>query len=314
MNAFLDLVALSAPLFVVVLLGWVIGRSRRWRVEYTDALSIFLLAIPLPALLFTLMSDLSKLPPVDARLLVAYFGGCLIVFAVARVIALVFYRLDGVAQSVFALGGIFSNNVFLGVPLAKAALGEAAMPAVGLVLVFNTLVLWTLVTISVEWARHGALSLSGFRATVRSVLTNPLIVAILAGAAFGLTGWKLPALIAVPLALLAQPAVPLSLVVLGLGLARYGVGAGWKVASAITVLKLAGQPLTVWVIAWLLGLPRIETQAIVLLAALPVGINVYLMAREFDSLEAAVASSMLLSTIVAAASAPLVLSLMGAGG
>ncbi len=49
------------------------------------------------------------------------------------------YRLDGVGQSVFALGGIFSNNVFLGIPLAKAALGEAAMPSIGLVLVFNSL-------------------------------------------------------------------------------------------------------------------------------------------------------------------------------
>jgi malonate transporter and related proteins len=312
-NAFVQLAALSAPLFAVVLLGWLIGRSRRWRVEYTDALSTFLLAIPLPALLFTLMSDLSKLPPLDARLLAAYFGGCLVVFVVARVIALALYRLDGVSQSVFALGGIFSNNVFLGVPLAKAALGEAAMPAVGLVLVFNTLSLWTLVTISVEWARHGSLSLRGFGATVRSVLTNPLVASILAGAAFGLTGWKLPALIATPLALIAQPAVPLSLVVLGMGLARYGVGTGWKVACGITALKLAGQPLAVWAIAWLLGLPQLETQAVVLLAALPVGINVYLMAREFNALEAAVASSMLVSTVAAAASAPLALSLLGVG-
>ena len=117
-NAFLQLVELSAPLFALVLVGYLIGIAGWWRVSYSEALSKFLFAVPLPALLFRLMSDLSKLPPVDARVLVAFFGGCLVVFVAARVAGLLAYRLDGVGQSVFALGGIFSNNVFLGIPLA----------------------------------------------------------------------------------------------------------------------------------------------------------------------------------------------------
>lgn len=313
MSNFLQLVQLSAPLFGLVLIGYVIGLSRFWSATYSDALAKFLFTVPLPALLFTLMSDLSAMPPVDARLLIAYFGGSFVVFAAARVYSLLAYRLDGVGQSVFALGGIFSNNVFLGVPLAKAALGEASMPSVGLVLVFNSLILWTLVTVSVEWARHGELSLKGFGKTVKSVLTNPLVAAILSGAAFGMTGWTLPAVVAVPLDLLAQPAVPLSLVVLGMGLAQYGVRAGWQVAGGITAMKLVGQPLAVWAIAAALGLPPLETQVVVLLAALPVGINVYLMAREFRAIEGPVATSMLLSTVIAALSTPLALWLLGVG-
>ena len=313
MNAFVQLAALSAPLFALVLVGSLIGRSDRWPPSYSEALSRFVIAVPLPALLFRLMSDLSALPPVDARLLIAYFGGCFVVFVLARAVALAVFRLDGVGQSVFALGGIFSNNVFLGIPLARAALGEAAMPSISLVLVFNSLVLWTLVTVSVEWARHGELSVKGFGNTARSVLTNPLVASILLGAAFGLTGWKIPALIDVPLAMLADSAVPLSLVVLGMGLAQYGLRSGIEVAVGITMMKLIAQPLAVWAVAWMLGLPRLETQAIVLLAALPVGINVYLMAREFRTLEAAVASSMILSTVIAAVSTPLTLALLGVG-
>jgi malonate transporter len=312
-NAFLQLVELSAPLFALVLVGYVIGRSPRWPPPYTDALSKFLLTVPLPALLFRLMSDLSQLPPVDARVLLAFFGGCFVVFAAGRFVAATVYRLDGVGQSVFALGGIFSNNVLLGIPLARAALGEAAMPSVGLVLVFNSLALWTLITVSVEWARHGELSVRGFGNTVRSVLTNPLVASILIGVAFGLTGWRLPRFIAQPLGLIAEPAVPLSLIVLGMGLARYGVRSGWQVAGGITLMKLVAQPLVVWAIAWAIGLPALETQAVVLLAALPVGINVYLMAREFNALEPPVATSMLVSTLLAAATTPLTLFLLGAG-
>ena len=313
MSALAQLIELSTPLFALVLAGYLIGRSRRWPPAYSEALSRFVLAVPLPALLFRLMSDLSALPPVDARLLIAYFGGCLAVFVVGRIVALAVFRLDGVGQSVFALGGIFANNVFLGIPLARAALGEAAMPSISLVLVFNSLLLWTLVTASVEWARHGELSVAGFGKTVRSVLANPLVASILLGAAFGLTGWKIPELIDVPLAMLAESAVPLSLMVLGMALAQYGVRAGLPIAVGITTMKLIAQPLAVWAGAWMLGLPPLETQAIVLLAALPVGINVYLMAREFRSLEAPVAASMILSTVIAAVSTPLTLALLGVG-
>jgi predicted permease len=85
------------------------------------------------------------------------------------------------------------------------------------------------------------------------------------------------------------------------------------VAVGIAVLKLVGQPLVVWAIASAIGLPLLETQAVVLLAALPVGINVYLMAREFKGIEGPVATSMLLSTLLAAATVPLALSLLGVG-
>jgi predicted permease len=279
--SFLHHLALAAPLFLLVLLGYLLALWGGWTRAVSDALGRFVFGVALPALLFRLMSDLSQLPPVDARLLIAFFGGCLIVFVLGRLLGAFVFRLDGVAQSVFALGGVFSNNVLLGVPLAKLTLGEAAMPTVALVLVFNALVLWTLVTVSVEWARHGAFSLAGLGKTTRSVLTNPIVAGILSGAAFGLTGWRLPGVIDEPLRLIGQAAAPLALVVVGMGLARA------------------------------LGLAIVETQAVVLLAALAVGVNVYLMAQQFETMEAPVATSMVLTTALAALTVPLALSLLG---
>jgi predicted permease len=78
-------------------------------------------------------------------------------------------------------------------------------------------------------------------------------------------------------------------------------------------MKLVGQPVVVWAIAWAVGLPPLETQAVVLLAALPVGINVYLMAREFKAIEGPVAASLLLSTLLAAVTTPFTLFLLGVG-
>ena len=313
MTTFLHHLSLASPLFVLVAIGYSLMRWGKWPKSVADALTRFVFSVALPAMLFHLMSDLSRLPPVDARLLVAFFGGCLMVFVIGRVVGHVLFRLDGVAQSVFALGGVFSNNVLLGLPLAKAILGDAALPSVALVLVFNALTLWTLVTVSVEWARHGEFSVAGFAKTAKGVITNPIVASIVAGSLFGLSGLKLPVLIEAPLAMTGQAAAPMSLIALGMGLAEYGIRAGWRQSIAICVLKLVVQPLVVWIIARMLGLPLLETQVVVLLASLAVGVNVYLMSRQFKTMEGPVAASLVISTALAALTTPLILTLIGAG-
>ena len=310
MSTFFHHVALATPLFVLVLVGYVLVLWGKWPQSVSGALTRFVFSVALPALLFHLMSDMSKLPPVDARLLIAFFGSCLIVFAIGRVVAARFFKLDGVSQSVFALGGVFSNNVLLGLPLAKVALGNAALPSVALVLVFNALTLWTLVTVSVEWARHGSFSLAGFGKTAKGVATNPIVASIVLGTLFGLSGLQLPALVEVPLAMVSQAAAPLALVALGMGLAEFDVRLGWRQSVAICVLKLVVQPLVVWGLAKLLGLPPMETQVVVLLGSIAVGANVYLMSRQFKVMEGPVAASLVLSTALASVTTPLFLTLV----
>lgn len=311
MQAFRDILLLTAPLFLLVLVGFALARWARWPRAVGDGMNRFAFSVAIPALLFRMMSDFSRLPAVDARLLVGFFGACLIGFVIGRMVARWVFGMDGVSQSVFALGGIFSNNVLVGVPLARVALGEEAMPAVSLVLVFNALILWTLVTVSVEWARKQAPSWRGMAQMARSVIANPIVASILAGTGFGFVGVPLPRVLDETLALVGQSAVPLSLIVLGLGLAEYRIRTGWRQSLAICVLKLAAQPLLVFLLARALSLPPRETQAIVLLASLPVGVNVYLMARQFGALEGPVAASLLLSTLAAAVTTPLTLALVG---
>jgi predicted permease len=312
MQGFARILALTAPLFLLVLLGFALTRWAKWPKPIADALTRFVFSVAIPALLFRLMSDFSRLPAVDARLLIAYFGACFIVFAIGRLVAARLFHLDGVGQSVFGLGGIFANNVMLGIPLAKVALGQSSLPVISLVLVFNSLTLWTLVTVSVEWARHRSLSWSGYLQAAKAVLRNPVVASILVGTAWGIAALPLPGFVDQTLALMSDAAVPLSLIALGMGLGMYDIREGWQISASITILKLAAQPAAVWLFARALALPPLETQAIVMLAALPVGANVYLMSRQFNTLGGPVAASLVLSTALAAATVPFILTLIGA--
>ncbi len=310
MFVFLDRLAASSPLFILIFAGFAIARWAKWPAGVSDGLTRVVFNLALPAMLFFTLSDFSRLPPVDARLLIAFFGGILVVFVLARLLGRMMFRLDGVSGSIFALGSIFSNNAMLGLPLARATLGEGAIPSVALVLAFNSLTLWTLVMVSIEWAQHGELSARGFAKTARGVLTNPLILAIMAGALFGLTGLPLPHLVSEPVSMLADAASPLSLLVLGMGLAEFRIREGLAQSLTVCVLKLLILPLVVWAIAVMLHLPAMETRVVVLLSSMAMGVNVYLMSRQFRAFEGPTAAAMVLSTVFSAAVTPLVLTLI----
>lgn len=310
MSLFWTYFTLSAPLFAIVLAGYVLSLWRHWRREWTALANKIVFAFALPALLFRTMSKLGELPHVDTRLLLAFFGSCVIVFLCGRSIARTAFHMDGTASAIFGLGGVFSNNVMLGVPIAKLTLGDAALPAIALVVIFNALTLWTLLSVSIEWSRHGALSLTGFSRTALGVVRNPIVLAILSGTTYGLLGLPMPTPVGVLLDAVSGIAVPAALLVLGMGLAGYSLRQGWRESLAICALKLLLQPLTVWLLAWLLGLPPIELSAVVLLASLAVGANVYLMAVQYETLQGTVASSLVISTLLAGLTTPMFLALL----
>jgi malonate transporter and related proteins len=303
---------LSSPLYALVAAGYLVARLPRWRLAWTHRISMFVFAVPLPAMLFHMMSHQASLPPVDGRVLIAYFGSCLIVFLIGRATGAWLFKLDGTAQSVFGLGGIYSNIVLTGLAIAKLALGAAAVPVVALLLVFNAFTLWTLVSVSVEWSRHGSFTPAGFAQTGLSVLKNPFILAIVGGAAFGRLGFALPPMADAGLAAVGNVAAPAAMITLGMGLAAFPLKQEWAPGLAVCALKLLVQPLVVWLLAIALGLPPLELQAVVLVASMAVGVNVYLMSLQFQAIQRTIASSIVLSNLFSAFTTPLLLATLQA--
>jgi len=301
---------LSLPLFILIAVGYGLGRFSGWPVSVNEGLNRLCFNVAIPCMLFNVMSGFYKTPPVDYRLLVAFFGGCFIVYAMGRVIASRFFNLDPVSSSVFALGGIFSNNVMLGIPIATLLLGPQALPSIALVLIFNSLILWTLVTASVEWARSGNFSLQGIIKTLMSVFKNPIIIGIISGMIWSLLHRPLPYIIEQPVGMIAGMAVPLSLIALGMSLSHYSIRDGLRESYTICLLKLLAQPLIIAVIALAIGLPAAEAKVVVLLGSMAVGINVYLMAQKFGVMQGATATSTLFSTALSALTTPLLMMLM----
>ena len=317
MGTFLDSFILqfgrSVPLFLLIGLGYALSRRGGFPKEASGALTRFAFNVALTSMLFRIMSRMHLSEnSADPLLLIPYFGACFAVFFLARLVSGKALRLNPTESSVFGTGCVFSNVGLLGLPLALAVLGEKYVPCVALVLSVNAMILWTLVSVTIELSsQRGTFTARAFLRTLLGVFRNPLIIAIFSGAAWNLTRIELPYFIDEPMRMLAATATPLSLVVVGMGLAEYGLRSGLATGAILAACKLCIQPAAVYCLARLVGLGPVETTAVTFIAALPTGVNVYLMSRTFRSLEGPVASAMLLSTAAASVTVPIAVTLLG---
>jgi malonate transporter len=140
---------------------------------------------------------------------------------------------------------------------------------------------------------------------LRGTMFNPIVVAIVLGAALAGTGLALPEAITRFLGFLGGAA---ALFALGGALALQPLDRRTAVAAClITVAKLAVYPMLVWLILGrMIQLDAFWVNVGVLIACLPSAGNIYVLAQQYDAGPQQVSAAILLSTIVSVVSFPCV--------
>ncbi len=265
-------------------------------------------------MLFGLMSRTTDMPPVDWSVLIAFFGSCLVVFSLGRISAKSLFHSDSTAQVILGMGGIFANNVQLGIPIVQTSLGDGAIPTASLLIVFNVLLLWTAATACVEFGKtKGKIDAKHFSRALFNTAKNPIVLGIITGTLYSLTGLPLPSVLDQSVSLISTATAPCALIVVGMGLAEHSFRESLSKGAVVSFLKLFIQPTLVFLLCKVIGVGSVETYAAVVMASLPCAINLYIMATEFDSEKGAASNAICLSTIVSSLTVPLVLTLLGIG-
>ena len=318
---FLKLIAI----FAVVAFGWIAGRAR-WlgsgdaaRVLSNAAFYLFI-----PALLFRTTARID-LAAMSWSTLAAFFAPALALMAGVYLWGRSRVAEDGAASpAVRALAATFGNTVQLGIPMATALFGEAGLSVHLAIVSLHALTLLTIATALVELdlARAHALSQGERRSlaatlftTVRNTVIHPVVLPVLAGLAFNLTGLAIPGLVDETLQMLALAVVPMCLVVIGMSLDHYGIKGSLRGAIWLSVAKLFVLPALVLVVGrWVIGLSGVPLAVIVICAALPVGSNPLLFAQRYRNLEGETTTAVVISTFAFALTAALWLLVLAALG
>lgn len=311
-----DVVAIAAPVFGLILLGIVIGRANYLSTGSSKILAEFGFKLAMPALLFKGASSIATLSASPIPLIGAYFAASVLVWLLATVATRIVLARPSSDAPAVAMASCFGNTVMLGIPIAVTAFGvEATTPAAILVSI-ETPLLWVIATLQAEMTRtqSAGLSKAALSALGSELVTNPIVMALVVGLAFGFSGLVLPAGLDRMVNLLAQAAVPTALVALGLTLSAIEVRGEAPTLALISTLKLLLFPVLVVATFTIVNVPPVWASVALLFAAMPSGANAYLFAVRYDRVVNSVAGAIVITTVLAGATVSLLLIHLGAGG
>lgn len=286
------------PVFGLIALGFICARTKFIGPAAGQGLSQVVFNLAMPALLFRTVAVIDQQSLSPWPLWAALFGGIAVVWIATTIIARTTALIDAVPASA-AMGASFGNLAMLGLPLALAHFGDRAALPVGLILSIHAPILWLAAVIHIESSGKGQLPsvTAVIRQLANQLIRNPIVLALLLGTLWRITGLGLHPVPDRFLEMLGEAGVPTALVALGLTLAGYSLKGQWKGIITLMTLKLLCLPVVVFLIArYLVDLDPFWTQVALMLAAMPTGANAYLFAQRYESGTAPVSGAIALGT------------------
>ncbi|MCW5980906.1 MAG: AEC family transporter [Bryobacteraceae bacterium] len=303
------IIGILIPVFGIILLGFLTRRSGVLPPSSVEILNRFTYYFALPPLLFTLTARAPLKLFFHWPFIAAYLGGSVITLLAALAGGAGVFRRRGADLSLHALGAVFGNTAYMGIPLFVTAFGpEGALPAVVATVASNVAIFGGAIAAIEFQNRAGA---SAWRLG-RAVALNPLLVACYLGLICSAAAIRLPAPLDGLLNLMAQPAAPVALFALGLSLAAGSVaGAGAEIGWLI-FLKLAAHPAVTWLLArQLLPGEPLWLKSAVLMAAMPVGALVFVLSQFHGVQPGRASTAIILSTVFSVGTLSLIMFLLG---
>ncbi len=296
----IDVLNLALPYFGVILIGFACGKLKSIPEQGLAWMNFFLLYISLPALFFRILSktpfeQLNNLPFIIATTLATGLA-----FALCALGARLIGKTNAREAVMAGLSGGYGNIGYMGPGLALAALGAKAAVPVALIFCFDNIFLFSLIPVlmAATGGERGKLG-DTIKLVAKQILLHPLIVASYFGATAAAFHIELPVAIDGTMQFLQNAAAPVALFALGVTVAlRPFSRVPWELPWIIAV-KLLIHPLIVFVLLWWLGPFTMEWAATALLmASLPPALNVFVIARQYDTWIEAASAAVLIGTLV----------------
>jgi malate permease and related proteins len=287
------------PVFAVVAMGWWIGRRFGIAVAPVSRLAMY---AAVPALVFRAMNGIA-LAPASFSLLAPYASFLALMALLGWGIGI---RWPAGPRRALIGTSMLGNAANLNLPIAAFAFGPLGLERALLLYVMTALATFG---IGPALLGYG----TSWRATVRRIVGFPVAWAAVIGLGMGAWGVTLPTGALRTVTLLADAAVPMVLLALGVHMA--GVTRrrpNRRVLMAVAV-KVGVAPLVAWGLARLFALDALDTGVLVTLGAMPTAINASMLAVEFGGEVEQVSETVVLGTLVSLATLPVVLAAVGGG-
>lgn len=294
MQTLLDVIL---PVFLVIGFGYVAVWRGFFPVAGVDGVLRFAQSFAVPCLLFQAIAHMDLGAAFDARLLISFYTGAGICFALGMVGARILFKRAWEDCVAIGFCCLFSNSVLLGLPISERAYGPDNLTGNYMIIAMHSPFCYGLGITVMEFVRNrGQSGLTLARSIGRAMFNNPLVIGILAGFAVNLSGITIPSVIDDALELIVRAALPAALFALGGVLIQYKPEGDMKTIAMVCCIGLLLHPAIVWAMGSALSVPQDLFRSGVLTAAMAPGFNAYIFANMYGHGRRVAASSVLIAT------------------
>jgi predicted permease len=294
---------LCTPVFALVALGWAAIAGGLMPLSAIDVLGSFSFRFALPALVFQLIGREPLTNLFEPAFFVGYFASGCMVFALTFA---AFRKAHQARAGARATTATVSNLGFLGPPLILAFFGPRGAGPLAMAIVSEVMIIMSIGAIIMANAGDNDRGIG--QLLIKGTIGNPVIVSIALGAGSAVAGVALPAALDRFLTLLGSSAAPTALFAVGGALATLRIDqATIRVATIISLVKLALYPLTVWcLLTHALKVDEFWSSVGTLMAALPSAGSNFVLAQNYTDDADRISAGIVLSTLVSVVTVPLV--------
>jgi len=287
-----------APLILIIALGFFLVRIRLIDDRFIATANKFCFNVAFPASLFSTITLIDLTSEINGQL---FLFVIVAILAIVSLLLLIVPRLvEGNPQRGALIQGIYRGNfLLLGYPLARNLFGEAGIRPTAMLLPM-VIALFNVIAVSLLVYYDRRESRPGPGRMIIGVLTNPLIIGAIAGAAISLLKISLPVFLTRAINDLGQVAVPLALVLLGGQFNWRQAADNRQLLTGAVLTRMVLIPAIITTAAILLGFRGMELGAIFILFNSPTAISSYTMARSMNSDAPLAGQIVMLTTIVSA--------------
>ena len=294
MQTLLDVIL---PVFLVIGFGYVSVWRGYFPQAGTASVMLFAQNFAIPCLLFQAIARIDLSNSFDPRLLLSFYLGAAICFALGMLAARFWLRRDWEDSVAIGFCCLFSNSVLLGLPITERAYGPDALVGNFAIVALHAPFCYGLGITVMEIVRsRGQSEKAMLRAVLRAMFRNVLVLAILLGFAVNLSGLAIPGVLDDALSLVVRAALPTALFALGGVLVQYRPEGDFKAIAMVCAIALMLHPALVWSFGSALSLSTDGFRSGVLTAAMAPGVNAYIFANMYGRARRVAASSVLIAT------------------
>jgi len=294
-----------APIFALIILGYVLRRIRFVPYEFWPAAEKSIYYLFFPCLLINELAgaeiDLGALLPMGLAMVAA-----ILVATIAMLVGHRFWHLPGPVFSSVFQGGIRPNS-YVGLAAAFTMFGQqgVALAAIGIAFVVPTVNILAVAVL----VRQGTTGTVSNLAIARGIASNPLIIAVVAGVVINLSGFALPPVIGPMFEILGRASLPLGLIAVGAGLDLAAAHRGLYRVGVSSFIKLFAVPALTAAACLGFGVTGMEATIAVLYNALPVSASSYVLSRQMGGDATLMAGIITFTTLAAIVTIPIVITL-----